>query len=276
MLFIHLITNCHSSRTVILLFIKQFFECLLLFTVEGSWKLPKRLNSKFPWLVWIKNGLLKIIKEDDGVEALKTVRHYINSACKISRTQQYIAFSQRCRWYQLLLRSVIVKPLVPTTHGRYIAQRASSQFLSAMLQQVEEPEDWSLLPEDWSLLPEATVGACTGYPEACSHWVSQSWHPDQGFQPNIGVAQEEVRCTAVQEDFHSMPRQPLSCELVLKAAWGPPPVSLVQRCELCPSPSPYNNSSHYVQCRSCYWSGQYQWECDCQGLHEHHWGHPLS
>ena len=69
------------------------------------------------------------------MEALKTVRHYVNTAQKISRTHQHIAFNQRCRRYQLLQRSLTIKPLVPTPQGRRIAQRASYQFLSARVQQ---------------------------------------------------------------------------------------------------------------------------------------------
>ena len=73
--------------------------------------------------------------EDHGFEALKTVRHYVNTACRISRTHQHIAFSQRCRRYQVLPRSVTVKPLVQTAQGRRIAQRAGSLFLAARVQQ---------------------------------------------------------------------------------------------------------------------------------------------
>ena len=57
-------------------------------------------------------------------EALKTVCHYINSACKISRTQQHIAFSQKYRRYQLLrscwsqphLGVALHKEPVPSSH----------------------------------------------------------------------------------------------------------------------------------------------------------------
>ena len=46
-------------------------------------------------------------------------------------THQHIAYNQRCRRYQLLPRSLTVKPLVPTPQGRRIVQGASYQFLSA-------------------------------------------------------------------------------------------------------------------------------------------------
>ena len=59
------------------------------------------------------------------------VRYYVNTASKISRTRQHIAFSQRCRRYQLLPRSLTVKPLVPTPEGRRVAARAGWQFMSA-------------------------------------------------------------------------------------------------------------------------------------------------
>ena len=55
----------------------------------------------------------------------------MNTASKISRTRQHIAFSQRCRRYQLLPRSLTVKPLVPTPEGRRVAARAGWQFMSA-------------------------------------------------------------------------------------------------------------------------------------------------
>ena len=79
-------------------------------------------------------GLYKRVKEDHGFEALKTVRYYVNTASEISHTQQHIAFSQRCRRYQVLPKSLTVKPLVQTAQGRRIAQRASSQFLAARVQ----------------------------------------------------------------------------------------------------------------------------------------------
>ena len=77
------------------------------------------------------SGHFKIIKVEHGTDALKAVRHYVNTASKISRIHQHIAFNQRCRRYQLVPRSLRVKPLVPTSDGRCIARRAGRQFLSA-------------------------------------------------------------------------------------------------------------------------------------------------
>ena len=76
------------------------------------------------------SGLFKRIREDNGVEALQPARHYANTACKISRTYQHM----RCRRYQLLPRSLEVKPLMPTAQGRRIAQRTGFQFLAARVQ----------------------------------------------------------------------------------------------------------------------------------------------
>ena len=78
--------------------------------------------------------VLKCIREDNGIEALQAVRHYANTACKISHTNQHIALKQRCRRHQLLPRSLEVKPLVPTTQGRRVAQRSGFQFLAARVQ----------------------------------------------------------------------------------------------------------------------------------------------
>ena len=80
------------------------------------------------------SGLFKRIREDNSVEALQSARHYANTACKISRTYQHIAFSQRCRRYQLLPRSLEVKPVVSIAQGRLIAQRTGFQFLAARVQ----------------------------------------------------------------------------------------------------------------------------------------------
>ena len=80
-------------------------------------------------------GLYKRVKEDHSLEALKTVRHYVNTACRISRTLQHIAFSQRWHRYQVLPKSVTEKPLVQTAQGRRIAHRADSQSFSARVQQ---------------------------------------------------------------------------------------------------------------------------------------------
>ena len=80
------------------------------------------------------SGLFKLIKDEHGMEALKSVRHYVNTASNISHTHQHIAFNQRCRRYQLLPCSLRVKPLVPSPQGHRIAQRAGQQFLTARVQ----------------------------------------------------------------------------------------------------------------------------------------------
>ena len=36
------------------------------------------------------SGLFKLIKDEHGMEVLKSVRHYVNTASKISRTRQHI------------------------------------------------------------------------------------------------------------------------------------------------------------------------------------------
>ena len=81
------------------------------------------------------SGLYRIVREEYGVQALKSVRYYVNSASKESRLRQHIAFNHRCRRYGLTPRSLAVKPLVSTQEGHRVAARASRQFLSARVQQ---------------------------------------------------------------------------------------------------------------------------------------------
>ena len=80
------------------------------------------------------SGLFKVIREDHGVEVLKSVRHYVNTACKLSRTQQHIAFSQRCCRYQVPPRSLVVKTLVSTSQDHQIVRKVGYQFLTAHVQ----------------------------------------------------------------------------------------------------------------------------------------------
>ena len=81
------------------------------------------------------SGLYRIVREEYGVQALQSVRYYVNSASKESRLRQHIAFNHRCRRYGLTPRSLAVKPLVSTQEGHRVAARASRQFLSARVQQ---------------------------------------------------------------------------------------------------------------------------------------------
>ena len=58
----------------------------------------------------------------------------MRSASKESRLRQHIAFSQRCRRYDLMPHSLALRPLVLTCEGHQIATRASRQFLAARIQ----------------------------------------------------------------------------------------------------------------------------------------------
>ena len=119
-------------------------ECFFLssFPDEDSCMLLKRRNNNCHFLASANkslvmsipshSGLFKLIKDEHDMEALKSVRHYVNTTSKI--THQHIAFNQRCRCYQLLPHSLRVKPLVLTPQGRRIAQRAGQQFLTARVQ----------------------------------------------------------------------------------------------------------------------------------------------
>ena len=80
------------------------------------------------------SGLYRIIREEYGAQALQAVRYYVNSASKESRLRQHVAFSQRCRCYQLTPCSLAVKPLVPTQEGQRVAARATQHFLAARIQ----------------------------------------------------------------------------------------------------------------------------------------------
>ena len=81
------------------------------------------------------SGLYRIVREEYGVQALQSVRYYVNSASKESRLRQHIAFNHRCRRYGLTPCSLAVKPLVSTQEGHRGAARVSRQFLSARVQQ---------------------------------------------------------------------------------------------------------------------------------------------
>ena len=80
------------------------------------------------------SGIYSDVKEEYGLQALQAVRYYVRSASKESRLRQHIAFSQRCRCYNLAPCSLTVRPLVPTHEGHQIAARASCQFPVACIQ----------------------------------------------------------------------------------------------------------------------------------------------
>lgn len=64
---------------------------------------------------------------------MKHCRLYLRTSLKIVRHRQHIAFNTRCKRYDIIPRSLQVKPLVSMLDGRRIARRASFQFLSAII-----------------------------------------------------------------------------------------------------------------------------------------------
>ena len=111
-----------------------------------------------------KINTFKVIKEEHSVEALKTVRHFVNTAQKISRTHQHIAFSQRCRQYQLLPRSLMVKPLVSTPQGHRIAQGPATSSCPQGCSNATA----SCRTLRWICFPEAPVESHSWYPEGAA------------------------------------------------------------------------------------------------------------
>ena len=64
---------------------------------------------------------------------MKHCQMYVNTLSKIQRHLQHVAFNTGCRRYSLVPRSLRVKPLVDTEGGQRIARKASTQFLSARI-----------------------------------------------------------------------------------------------------------------------------------------------
>ena len=64
---------------------------------------------------------------------MKTTRCYVNTALKMARQKEHIAFNTRCRRYRLIPRSLQIKPPVNTYEGNRIARRAGFQFLNARI-----------------------------------------------------------------------------------------------------------------------------------------------
>ena len=64
---------------------------------------------------------------------MKTTRHYVNTALRLARQREHIAFNTRCRRYRLIPRSLQIRPPVNTYEGNRIARRAGFQFLNARI-----------------------------------------------------------------------------------------------------------------------------------------------
>ena len=64
---------------------------------------------------------------------MKFTRRYVNTAMKMARQKEHIAFNTRCRRYHLVPKSLCIKPPVDTYEGKRIAQRAGFQFLNARI-----------------------------------------------------------------------------------------------------------------------------------------------
>ena len=76
-------------------------------------------------------GIYLYIRNRYEDKVMKQGRRYMNTLNKIARQYQHITFNNKCRRYEVIPRSLRVKPLVDTDEGQQIASRASSRFLSA-------------------------------------------------------------------------------------------------------------------------------------------------
>ena len=77
--------------------------------------------------------LFTFIRQKYSREALVACRKYINTAKRISRQHQHLAFNHRCKRYQLTPLYLRVKPLVPTPEGVRVARHCSLLFVSAQI-----------------------------------------------------------------------------------------------------------------------------------------------
>ena len=80
-------------------------------------------------------GLFKIIRENYGELVMISCRRYINIGMKIIKQKEHIiAFNSRCKRYKVIPKSLHVKALVNTEHGKRIASNTSRQFLTARIE----------------------------------------------------------------------------------------------------------------------------------------------
>ena len=68
-----------------------------------------------------------------GEAIMKYCRMYLHTSLRIVRQRQHIAFNTRCKRYDVVPHSLLVKPLVNTLDGKTIARWASLHFLSARI-----------------------------------------------------------------------------------------------------------------------------------------------
>ncbi len=76
-------------------------------------------------------GLYKIIKKKYGESTIVSIRHYVKSSEKLASMKQSLTFNIRAKRYNLILKSLRVRPLVNTYEGRKIALDTSKKFLIA-------------------------------------------------------------------------------------------------------------------------------------------------
>ena len=79
-------------------------------------------------------GLFKMIRENYGELVMISCRRYINTALKIIKQKEHIAFNSRCKRYEVIPKSLYVKALVNTEYGRRIASNTSRRFLTARIE----------------------------------------------------------------------------------------------------------------------------------------------
>ena len=80
-------------------------------------------------------GLYRIIRDNYDSIIVGIVRQYVRSLQKMATTKQHLAFNLRAKRYNLIPRSLRVKPLVTSQEGRNIANNTSRSFLLARISQ---------------------------------------------------------------------------------------------------------------------------------------------
>ena len=78
-------------------------------------------------------GLYSNISESYNSSMLTATRRYVATAKKLARWEQHLTFNHRCKQYNIIPKSLKVRPLVDNQKGRQTACQASRQFLAARI-----------------------------------------------------------------------------------------------------------------------------------------------
>ena len=105
------------------------------------------------------SGLYKCVKEDHGFEALKTVRHYVTTACRVSLAHQHLPSARGVALPGVAQRRDSETLGSDSTRPTYCARSRFTVPCSTSAEMLLEVEG----PEDQPILSKKSAAPCPGF-----------------------------------------------------------------------------------------------------------------